>query len=93
MLFELALNKKGVIAGNYFNVMTDDVKPVAGAVDKKTMRAAWTITGNKDVVYDTGISNLLKSQSTILVHFGKDKTQQWTLVRVQQPTSAATSSS
>ena len=49
------------------------------------MRAAWIIGNNKNVVYDSGLSNLLKKQSSVLVHMGKDKTQQWTLVKLQQP--------
>ncbi len=82
-LFQLAANKDGIIRGNYYDTLTDEVKPVSGAIDKKTMRAAWTMTGNKSVVYDTGVSNLLKPQSPILVHFNKDKTEQWTLVRLK----------
>jgi hypothetical protein len=83
-LFQLAVNKAGAISGNYYNVLTGDVKPVSGAVDKKSMRAAWTVSGNKDTVYDTGMSNLLKSQGSLLIHFGKNNTQQWTMVRLQQ---------
>lgn len=85
MMFQLAVNKDGIIKGNYYNALTDETKPVSGAVDKKNMRAAWIIGDNKNVVYDTGLSNLLKEQSPILVHLGKDKTEQWTLVKLQQP--------
>ncbi len=79
------MNKEGVIHGNYYDMMTDEVKPISGAVDKKSMRAAWKVSGVKDVVYDTGLSNLLKQESPVLVHYGKDKTQQWNLVRLEQP--------
>jgi hypothetical protein len=84
-MFQLAVNKKGAIKGNYYNALTGGVEPVSGAVDKKRMRAAWTVGNNKEVVYDTGLANLLSQQSSVLVHFGKDKTQQWTLVRLKQP--------
>jgi hypothetical protein len=49
------------------------------------------VQGVKDVVYDTGLANLMQSQAPILVHFNKAKTQQFSLVRMQQPaqTSAA----
>jgi hypothetical protein len=83
--FQLAVDKSGIIRGNYANELTGDVQPVQGAVDKKSMRAAWTVGSNKSVVYDTGVSNLLKPQSPILVHFGKDRTEQWTLVRLNPP--------
>lgn len=92
VLFQLAVNKDGAIGGNYYNALTDEVKPLSGAVDKKAMRAAWIVQGAKDVVYDTGFGNLLQPQSPILVHFGKSKTQQFTLVRMQKPAQASTTS-
>jgi hypothetical protein len=36
-------------------------------------------------VFEAGIENLTKDQTPVLVHFGADRTQQWLLVRVQQP--------
>jgi hypothetical protein len=54
-------------------------------VDAKTQRAAWTVGERKDVTYEAGAANLTQDQTTMLVHFGKDQTQQWTLVRLQQP--------
>jgi hypothetical protein len=84
-LFQLAVNKAGTIRGNYYNVLSDTTLPVYGSVDKKTQRAAWTIGERKDTVYEAGIANLTKPETTMLVHFGKDNTQQWTLVRVEQP--------
>lgn len=84
-LFQLCTNKKGQIRGNYYNALTNETQPVKGAVDKKTMRAAWTVGKNNAVVYDTGVANLLKDQSPVLIHFGKDSTQQWTLVRIKNP--------
>jgi hypothetical protein len=89
VMFQLAVNKAGAIKGNYYNALTGETKPVSGAVDKKGMRAAWFVGENKKVVYDTGVANLLQEQSTVLVHFGKDKTQQWTLVKLPQPKAAA----
>jgi hypothetical protein len=86
-MFQLAVNKKGAIRGNYYNTLTQEVKPVKGSIDKKIMRAAWTVGGNKNVVYDTGVANLLQPQSTVLVHLAKNLTQQWTLVRLEKPKS------
>jgi len=53
--------------------------------DPKTQRAAWTIGKNQNTVIETGIYNLTKEQTPVLVHFGKDKTQQWVLVRMEKP--------
>jgi hypothetical protein len=84
-LFQLAVNKSGVIRGNYYNALTDTTLPVYGAVDKKTQRAAWTVGDRKEPVFDVGFANLTRSQTPMLVHFGKERTQQWTLVRIEQP--------
>ena len=80
----MAVNKDGIIRGNYTATVTNDTKPVQGSVDKKTQRAAWTIGDNKENVIETGIYNLTKDEAPVLVHFGKDKTEQWTLVRLSQ---------
>lgn len=87
-IFQLAVDKGGVVRGNYYNPMTQEEQPVQGKVDKKNKRVAWTIGSNKQVVYDTGLANLLKPQSSILVHLSRDTTQQWNLVRLKKPSSA-----
>ena len=84
-LFQLAVNKDGILRGNYYNGLNDTATPLYGSVDKKTQRAAWTVGDKKNVVYETGFANLSQNETTMLVHFGKDKTQQWTLVRMEQP--------
>ncbi|HET6574654.1 MAG TPA: hypothetical protein VFG68_13690 [Fimbriiglobus sp.] len=84
-LFQLAINKQGVIAGEYYNALTDTTEPVYGSVDAKTQRAAWTVADRKFPVYEAGIANLTKDETTMLVHFSKEKAQQFTLVRIQKP--------
>jgi len=53
-LFQLAVNKQGVIRGNYEDMLAGNVEPINGSVDKKTQRVAWTIGDNK-----TGSSRIL----------------------------------
>ena len=84
-LFQLAVNKAGTIRGNYYNALGDTTLPVHGSVDKKTQRAAWAVGDRKEPIYETGFANLTQSETTMLVHFGKDRTQQWTLIRVDPP--------
>jgi hypothetical protein len=85
-VFQLAVNKARVIRGNYYDALGDSVLPVTGKVGPKTQRAAWTIGNRKDTVYEAGIANLTRKETPMLVHFGKDRTQQWTLVRLEEPT-------
>jgi hypothetical protein len=84
-VMQLAVNKAGAVAGNYWDVVGGNSVPIHGAVDKKTQRIAWTVGDNKDTVGETGIYNLTKDEAPALIHLGKDKTQQWTLVRLKQP--------
>lgn len=89
MTFQLAVNKAGVIRGNYYNTGDNNVQQVQGAVDKQTQRATWVVVDRKNVVFDTGLYNLTKDESTVLVHESADKTEQWTLVRLKQPSDSA----
>jgi hypothetical protein len=84
MLMQLAVDKSGTIRGNYYNTGDDVVQPLDGSVDKKTQRVAWIVEDRKDVIFDTGLYNLTKDETPALVHFGKDKTEQWLLVRMKQ---------
>lgn len=87
-VFQLATNKTGTIAGNFADMLTGSNLKVQGSVDKQTQRAAWTVGDNKDTIYEAGIYNLTKDEAPVLVHFGKDRTQQWMLVRLKQPDQA-----
>ena len=84
-IFQLAINKDGVIRGTYYDALSDTESPVSGSVEKRTQRAAWVVGDRKDTVYETGIGNLTEAETTMLVHFGKDRTQQWTLIRLEAP--------
>jgi len=85
MIFQLAVNKQGVIRGNYLDQTTQTNLPVTGKVDKKTQRVAWSVGNGKGIVVETGLYNLTQDDSTALVHFGPDKAEQEVLVRMQQP--------
>jgi hypothetical protein len=54
-------------------------------VDEKTQRAAWTVGDRKEPVFEAGFANLTKSETTMLVLWGKGPAQQWTLVRIEPP--------
>ena len=84
-VMQLAVNKSGAIAGNYSDLISGTNAVIQGAVDKKTQRAAWTVGKKKSTVCETGLYNLTKDEAPALIHVGKDKTQQWTLVRLKQP--------
>jgi hypothetical protein len=84
-IFQLAVNKQGVLRGNYYDAFADNTLPVYGSVNKDALRAAWSIGDKKEIVFEAGIANLTRAEAPVLVHYGKDNTQQFTLVRVEQP--------
>jgi hypothetical protein len=83
-LFQLAINKQGLIRGNCYNILTGQLDTVYGAADKSNSRAAFSVGSNHTVIYDSGVGNLLSAQSPILVHMSKDQREQLTLVRLRQ---------
>ena len=86
---QLAVNKEGIIRGNYTDTVTNKTQQIHGSVDKKTQRVAFTVGDNTSTVVDTGIYNLTKDESPCVIHMGKDKTEQWLLVRLQKPDKSA----
>ena len=84
-IFQLAVNKQNVVRGNYYDAVTDSTALVFGSVDPKTQRAAWTVGDRKTPVFEAGIANLTKDETTMLVHYGKDRSQQFTLIRIEDP--------
>jgi hypothetical protein len=84
-IFQLAVNKQGVIRGNYYDAVTDTTSEVFGSVNKQTQRAAWTVGDRKTPVYETGLPNLTQNETTMMVHYGKERSQQYTLIRIEEP--------
>ena len=87
----MTVSKEGIIAGTVSNTETDKTQPIEGAVDLKTQRSAWVIEGKDSPIMETGIANLTKDEAPVLVHFADGETQQWLLVRLEEPEDGATS--
>jgi hypothetical protein len=82
---QLAIDKQGVIRGNYTDTATEKNQLVQGSLDKQTQRVAFTVGENTKDVIETGLYNLTKDEAPCLIHFGSDKTEQWLLVRLRNP--------
>jgi hypothetical protein len=88
LIVQLAINKHGILRGNYTDEITDHTLPIHGAVDKETQRAAWTVGGNKQTVMEAGLNDLSEGEAPALIH-KNGKTDHWLLVRLEQPNPAA----
>jgi uncharacterized protein (TIGR03000 family) len=87
-VLQLAIAKGGAVRGNAFYPVAGTASQLRGAVDAQTQRVAWTAGDNTAAVFDTGLFNLTKDCAPVLVHFAKDRTQEWLLVRIQKTTPA-----
>jgi len=88
MFFQISVSRGGIISGGYESTLTGDKKPIAGKVDKETQNVAWRIGDNVETVFATTLANLTQDVSTVAVHFGKDRVQNWLLVRMPEPAPA-----
>ena len=85
MFFQISVSRDGEISGGYESTLTGDQKPIAGQVDKATQNVAWRIGDNIETVYATSLANLTQDVSTVAIYFGKDRVQNWLLVRMPEP--------
>jgi hypothetical protein len=83
LIVQLAINKEGVLRGNYTDEATDHTLPIHGAVDKETKRAAWMVGNNSNSVLEAGLRNLMEGAAPALIH-KNGKTDHWLLVRLKQ---------
>lgn len=81
LILQFAINKQGILRGNYTDEVSGQTSPIQGAVDEQTQRAAWTVGGNTRSVMEAGLNNLTESEAPVLIH-RNGKTDHWILVRL-----------
>ncbi|MHB8862437.1 MAG: hypothetical protein ACYC6N_08535 [Pirellulaceae bacterium] len=80
-LWNLILDKTGVVSGYQYDLAADSVSPVRGAVDPASQRTAWQ-AGN--AVVETGLGNLTDDLARALVFRADGWTQPWILMRIPE---------
>ena len=85
MLLQLAVNRDGILRGNYFNQLTNETSEVYGSLNKQTQRVSFTLGQNNGTVFDTSLADLAKDDAPVLVHYGPTNTQSMMMLRVKQP--------
>ena len=91
LFLQLAISKEGIIAGTFQNKATDRAFEVEGTIDEKSQRAAWGRVDADWPIMETGIANLTQDSANALLHFEDGQTQQWLMVRVEEPEGEAES--
>jgi hypothetical protein len=85
MFMQFSVDRNGILAGAYKNVMTGDEQPIIGQLDKQTQRVAWHLGNATQTVYETGLAGFANDVVSVFVHFGDVETQTWLLVRLPSP--------
>jgi hypothetical protein len=85
IFLQLAVSRDGIIAGTVHNSETEQTEAVEGMVDEDSQRTAWVISGRTSPIMETGIYNLTNDEAPALLHFEDGQTQQWLLVRLEDP--------
>jgi hypothetical protein len=88
LFLQLAISKEGIIAGTFQNTATDESFEVEGTIDRDSQRAAWGKVGESWPIMETGIYNLSESEAGALLHFEDGQTQQWDMIRMDEPEQA-----
>jgi len=91
---QLAVTKDGVIGGTAFDPDSGNAFNIRGTVDKRSQRAVWSYTDdrNKRLMMETSIYNLTQPEATGLVHYGPSDMRTVELVRLEQPKASDTAS-
>lgn len=84
-VIQLALSRAGNVRGNYQDLLTDEVTPVIGSVDKESERVALKFEGNESVIVEIGLYNLTNDEVPALIHFDADRREPRTLIRLKNP--------
>lgn len=82
---QLAVSKQGILNGTLYNSATNTTQEVEGMADKASQRCAWTVKDKPRPLMETGIANLTENTAQALVHFADNQTQQWLMVRLDDP--------
>ena len=85
MFYQLAVNKQGEVSGAYNNVLTGETSPVTGSVDFETQRVAWRTGSSDTTAMEANLAGLTKDFTPVFVHYGTGQTQEWLLVRMEDP--------
>lgn len=80
----LAISKDGLISGAYFNVVDNETLEIQGAIDEKSQRVAWKFVGKDWPIMESGLFNLTKEESTVLIHFSPTLTESRLIIRLDQ---------
>ncbi|WP_437223009.1 hypothetical protein SH661x_003036 [Planctomicrobium sp. SH661] len=88
LFLQLAISKEGIVGGTLYNSANDTTQAIEGMADKSSQRVAWHVDDQSRPIMETGIANLTTDTVQTLVHFANGQTQQWLMVRLNDPSAS-----
>jgi hypothetical protein len=82
-LLQLAVNKQGEVAGNYFDVVTGANSPVHGSLDKHTQLATFKIGAPESAEFEAALVSLTRPDGSIRLRFAGGDVSDWQLARFE----------
>ncbi len=79
---QLAVDRRGRIAGNYFDMITDSNHSISGQVDRRSQRVEFWLNKNQFVRFRASIMRLLQPYGTMTVRLPGGE-QRWQFVRLE----------
>ena len=83
-VFQLAMNRGGILRGNLYDQGEDKLLPIQGAIDQETQRVAFRVVGDDEKVYECGLWNLTQESLSLLVQAGDRQSETIKVVRLQE---------
>lgn len=85
MIFQLAVDREGVVSGTYYNASTDKIYPLEGGVNQQTQRIYWRqLSDEPSTLMVSGMYNLTQDVVPVQAYFVDGTKQTWVLVRINQ---------
>ncbi len=81
-VLQLAVDRRGRINGNYFDMITDSDHSVSGVIQRQTQRAEWSLNQNQNVRFRASIVRLLQPYGSLTVQLPGGE-QRWQFVRLE----------
>jgi hypothetical protein len=80
----LAISKQGAVTGAYFDAASNTTLEIQGGIDPESQRIAWKFVGKDWPIMESGLYNLTKEESTLLIHTSSSSTKTELLIKLNQ---------
>ncbi|HTQ38139.1 MAG TPA: hypothetical protein VMJ32_03875 [Pirellulales bacterium] len=87
LIVQLAVDKQGKLAGNYYDVLSDQANFLQGVLESTSQKGTFHIGEKERATFETSLAELTSEVTPLLVKYGDGHSQSWLMVRIQTKTS------